>query len=113
MANDGVNTSTFTLGYKSFNSEFYGLNKKIRNAQKSGFKIKEIMKLTMKIASNLSNQKICYSLNMSIPRLHLEFFRLLYQDSNSITYNNTFLNDQNHPVLHTYRRWILFIKKNI
>ena len=40
-----VNLTT-TLGYRKFQSQFYGLNNKIRNAQKNGFNFSKLVKLT-------------------------------------------------------------------
>ena len=40
-----VNLTT-TQGHRKFQSQFYGLNNKIRNAQKNGFKFSKIVKLT-------------------------------------------------------------------
>ena len=45
--------STITQGYLKFKSEFYGLNRKIKNSQKHGFKFDEIVKLTIKFDSSL------------------------------------------------------------
>ena len=39
---------TIIIGYMKFKSQFYGVNKKIRNAQQNGFKFDEIVKLTKK-----------------------------------------------------------------
>ena len=39
---------TIAHGYLQFKSEFYGLNKKNKKAQKNTFKFVELMKLTIK-----------------------------------------------------------------
>ena len=50
-----------------FKSQFYGLNEKIKNALKNGFRFSETRKLTLEIHSSLSNINICYYLKMPIP----------------------------------------------
>ena len=42
------------IGYLKFKSQFYGLNKKIRNALKNDIKFDEIVKLTIKLNSSIS-----------------------------------------------------------
>ena len=49
MVIDEVINLTITPKYMSLRSEFYGLNKKIKNTTKIGFRINEIMKLTKKL----------------------------------------------------------------
>ena len=49
-----------SLGYMEFISENFGLNKRIKNARNNGFIFIEIVKLTIKIYSNLSNINIHY-----------------------------------------------------
>ena len=44
----------FSLGYKEFKFEYYGLNKGIKKARNIGFTFNEIVKLILKIYSNLS-----------------------------------------------------------
>ena len=46
---------TPTHGYRYLNSEFYKLNKKIKNAKKNGFRFSEKVKLSIKIESSLSH----------------------------------------------------------
>ena len=50
----------FTITHRSteFKTEFYGWNKKIKNARRNGFIINQINKLTMKIYSIISNINI-------------------------------------------------------
>ena len=49
---------TITTGYKNFNSELHGFNKKIEIAQQSAFKFDEKMYLTIKTDSSLSHLNI-------------------------------------------------------
>ena len=53
MVNDEVIYLAITHKYRSFKSESYGW-KKIKIAQRNGFRFNKILKLTIKIDSNLS-----------------------------------------------------------
>ena len=77
--NEEVN---FTITHRSmeFKTEFYGLNKKIKNARESDFIFNQINKLTLKIYSNLSNINICYYLKHRIPMGQRLFFKTLSQN---------------------------------
>ena len=56
------------LGYMEFKSEYYGLNKKNQKCKKHWFFIfNEIVKITVKIYSNLSRMNICYQLKFQVP----------------------------------------------
>ena len=50
---------TITLAYMEFESHFYALNQKLKNALKNGFRFSELLRLTLKIYSRLSNIIIC------------------------------------------------------
>ena len=69
-----------SLGYMEYKSEYYGLNRKIRNAQGNGFLFNQISKLTLKIYSNISNINISYYLNLRIPIMHRKGFKILSQN---------------------------------
>ena len=77
--NEKVN---FTITHRSMENktEFYGLNKNIKNARGNGFIFSQINQLTIKIYSNLSNTNIRYYLKIRIPKMHRHFFRLLSQN---------------------------------
>ena len=53
----------------------FELNKKLTVGRERGFKIIQIIKLTMKIYSNLSRINIHYYLKLSIPIMHRQFSR--------------------------------------
>ena len=53
------NILTITIGCMKLKSHFYGLNKKITNALKKGFRFSKIVNLPIKYDSSLSNINIC------------------------------------------------------
>ena len=63
--------------------QFYGLNKKIKNALKMDLDLVKKGKLTIIIDSSISKKNICYYLKMPMPKLFLQFFSL---DSQSPEY---------------------------
>ena len=85
-----------------FKTEFYGLNKKIKNAQRNGFKFNHINKLTIKIYSNLSNINIHYYLKHQIPMGQRLFFRRIAKNRD---YIETHCNDINNPFHFACRQW--------
>ena len=50
---------SITLGYMKYKSQFYGLSTSTKNARINCFRFSEIVKLTIKNDSSLSNIKIC------------------------------------------------------
>ena len=67
------------MGYMEFKSQFYGLSNKIKNGKNIGFIFNQIVKLTIKNYSSLSNINICYHLKFTIPIINRKFFRLVSQ----------------------------------
>ena len=68
----------FTITHRSlvFETEFYGLNKKIKSARRNGFIFNQLHKLTIKIDINLPNINIDYYLEYRIPMMHRHFSRI-------------------------------------
>ena len=64
--------TNFTITHRSMEikTEFYGLNKKIKNARQRGFIFNQLNELTIKSYSNLSNINIHYYLKIRIPIMH-------------------------------------------
>ena len=60
-----------------FKTEFYGLNKKIKNARRNGFIFNQINNFKIEIYSNLSYINIHYHLRLGGPPLHRQFFMKL------------------------------------
>ena len=85
-----------------FKTDFYGLNKKIKNARRNGFILNQINKLTIKIYSNLSNINIHYHLKLGAPPLHRQFFMKLLKNHN---YIQTHCNDYRNPFHFACRQW--------
>ena len=84
---------TNSIGYMEFNSQSYGLSEKHRNARNIGFLFNQIVKLTIKFYSSLSNINIHYYLKSPIPILHRQFFRIISQNPK---YVRTHCNDLNN-----------------
>ena len=99
--NEEVN---FAVTHRSmeFKTEFYGLNKKIKNARENGYIFNQINKLTIKIYSNLSNINIQYHLRLGASPLHCRFFKML---SRNRDYIQTHCNDINNPFQFACRQW--------
>ena len=51
---------TIDIGFLKFKSQIYGINKKIKDALKKRFRFSEIVKLTRKTDSSLSNRNTCF-----------------------------------------------------
>ena len=85
-----------------FKTEFYGLNKKIKKAQRNGFIFNQIKKLTIKIYSNLSNINIRYYLNFPMPMCHRLFFRRISQNRE---YIQTHCINRNNLLHFACRQW--------
>ena len=101
--NEEVN---FVVTHRSmeFKTEFYGLNKKIKNARENGYIFNHINKLTIKIYSNLSNINIQYYLKHCIPMGQRLFFRRIAHNRD---YIQTHCNDINNPFHFACRQWYL------
>ena len=84
-----------------FKFQFYGLGIKIKNARKHCFRFSEIVKLTSKIYSSISNINICYYLKLPIPKMHGDFLKLLPQNPENV---KSVCNDRNSPFHFACRR---------
>ena len=102
FTNNGEVNLTITHGYMCFRSEFFGLMRKIKNAQKDGFRFNEIVKLTIKNNSRQSHLNIYFYLKLPIPIMHKEFFKIL---SRKPEYVKTLCNDSN--TFFACRKWII------
>ena len=58
----------------------YEKHKKLKKARQNGFISKRILKLTIKISSNLSNIFLCYYLEFQMPMCHRKLFRISYEN---------------------------------
>ena len=104
MENNEKIILTLTLEYKKFKSQFYGLNLKIKTALENGFRFNQIVKLTIKNVSSLSNINICYCFKFLIPMMHREHFRIISQKPKNV---ETHCNDLNNPFHFACRRWMI------
>ena len=86
-----------------FKPQFYGLSEKCKNARKNVF-FNQIVELTAKIESSLSNSKICYFLKVPIPIMHREFSRII---SRKPEYVESVCNEINDSFLFVCRRWMI------
>ena len=85
-----------------FKSEFYGLNKKIKNARRNGFIFNQINNFKIKILSNLSHINIHYHLRLGTPPLHRQFFINLLKNRD---YIQTHCKDLHNPFSLACRQW--------
>ena len=95
--NESVN---FTISDK--NMGMYELNQKLTLAKQRGFKFNHIIKLTIKIYSNLSNINTLYYLKHQIPMGQRLFFRRIAKNHD---YIQSHCNDINNPFQFACRQW--------
>ena len=79
MVNDEARNIIFIHKQRFFKFQFYGLNKKINNAQNTVFRFNEAINLAKKIDLNHSNININQNLKMSVPIKHFDFIRIVSQ----------------------------------
>ena len=77
-----------------FKTEFYGLNKKIKNARRNKFIFNQINNFKIEIYSNLSYINIHYHLRLGAPPLRRQFFIKLLKNRD---YIQTHCNDYRNP----------------
>ena len=99
--NEEVN---FAVTHRSmeFKTEFFGLNKKIKNARQNGFIFNQINNFKIKIYSNLSHINIHYHLRLGASPLHRQFFKILSRNRN---YIRSYCNDHRNPFNFACRQW--------
>ena len=85
-----------------FMTEFYGLNKKIKNARQNGYIFNQINNFKKKFLSNLSHLNIHYHLELGASPLHRQFFRKI---ACSHDYFHTHCNDINNRFQFACRQW--------
>ena len=90
-----------------FKTEFYGLNKKIKNARRNDFVFNQINNFKIEVYSNLSCINIHYHLTLGASPLHYRFFINLLKNRD---YIQTHCNDLNNPFHFACRRWYLYKK---
>ena len=107
--NEEVN---FAVTHRSmeFKTEFYGLNKKIKNARENGYIFNQINNFKIGIYSNLSNINIHYHLRLGASPLHRQFFKMLSRNRDCI---NTHCNDLNNPFHFACRQWYFYNNQSI
>ena len=99
--NEEVN---FAVTHRSmeFKTEFYGLNKKIKNAREKGYIFNQINNFKIKILSNLSHINIHYHLRLGASPLHRQFFKKI---SHNRDYIKTHCNNLRNTFHFAYRQW--------
>ena len=88
-----------------FKTEFYGLNKKIKNARRNGFIFNQINNFKIEIYSNLSYINIHYHLRLGASPLHRQFFKIL---SRNRDYIQTHCNNCRNTFQFACRQWYLY-----
>ena len=79
------------------------LIKKIVEYEKDSYKFNEVMIITMKNNSHLSYMKFFQYSKLFIPRLHVDFFRILSEKPPTIST----LIDGRNPTFYSYQQMIL------
>ena len=102
----------FAVTHRSmeFKTEFYGLNKKIKNARENGYIFNQINNFKIKILSNLSHINIHYHLRLGASPLHRQFFKNLAENRD---YIQTHCNDINNPFHFACRHWYSYNNPDI
>ena len=77
ISNNGEVNFAVTHRSMEFKTEFYGLNKKIKNARENGYIFNQINNFKIKILSNLSHINIHYHLSLGASPLHRHFLKTL------------------------------------
>ena len=85
----------------------YDINERVENARENGFKLNEIVKLTLKNYSSLSNKNICYYIKLQIPIMHRRVFKIASQNPDCL---ESICNDLINLFDFACRRWILYKK---
>ena len=104
--------TNFTVTHKSmeFKTEFYGLNKKIKNARRNGFIFNQINNFKIEIYSNLSYINIHYHLTLGASPLHRRFFINLLKNCDYVI---NYCNDYRNPFHNACRQWYLYKNQGI
>ena len=94
-----------------FKTEFYGLNKKIKNARRNGFIFNQINNFKIEIYSNISCMNIDYRFKITTPPplLYIFFKHLLKNRDYVINY----CNDYRNPFHNACRQWYLYKNQGI
>ena len=87
-----------------FKTEFYGLNKKLKNARRNNFIFNQINNFKIEIYSNLSYINIHYHLRLGASPLHRQFFKIL---SRNRDYIQTHCNNLRNTFQFACRQWYL------
>ena len=85
-----------------FKTEFYGLNKKIKNARRNGFVFNQINNFKIEIYSNLSNINIHHHLTLGASPLRYRFFINLLKNRH---YIQTHCNNRRNTFHFACRQW--------
>ena len=83
----------------------YELNKKLTLARERDFIFNQILKLTIKIYSNIWNMNICYYLKFRFPIMHRPFFKILSQNREYIQTHSNISKNAFHFACH---KWYLY-----
>ena len=100
-----INNEILTLTISGKSLGLYELNKKLKNARRSGFKFNQINNFKIKIYSNLSHINIHYHLKLGAPPLHRQFFIKISQNHD---YIQTHCNDRRNPFHFACRQWFSY-----
>ena len=85
-----------------FKTEFYGLNRKIKNARRNNFIFNQINNFKIEVYSNLSYINIHYHLRLGASPLHYRFFMNLLKNRD---YIRTHCNNRRNPFHFACHQW--------
>ena len=102
---DISNIETFNFTNRRKSMSLYKLTKKLTVARQNGFIMNQLIKLAIKIYSNLSHINIHYYIKYRIPIMHRHFFRKLSQNRE---YVQTYCNDLNNAFRFAVCKWFLY-----
>ena len=104
ISNNEVVNLIITHKSKEFKSEFYGLNKKIKNARRNGFVFNQINNFKIEIYSNLRGINAHFHLLLGASPLHRQFFKHLLKNPIYIrNYCNNLHNSFNFKCFRWYK----------
>ena len=90
---------------KEFKTEFYALNKKIKNARRNNFVFNQINNFKIEIYSNLSAITVHYHQLLGASMLHCQFFKHLLKNPD---YIRNYCDDYRNPFHLACRQWYLY-----
>ena len=93
------------LKENEYKYQLYGLHKKLKNVEIGTLVFLNIIKITIKIYSSITNINIRYYLKLRIPIMHRQFFKIISQNPE---YVKNFCNNMENPFHLACRMWYFY-----